>query len=164
MVGQDPARFRRSTTATRFPCEASDQAKNLALPLPSTTTSYSSGCDTFFPLRVNSSRSFHALAATISITTRNSGRTSRETTRIIPPGVRESLRSDQSLRSDRLNPYLAADSLPIISTISRHALAHSRHALAQRFMCSSSGNFSHSLPQLSQALAQASHTRTAIGP
>ena len=45
MVGQDPARFRRSTTATRFPCEASDQAKNLALPLPSTTTSYSSGCD-----------------------------------------------------------------------------------------------------------------------
>src|SRR5262249_25463807 len=53
MVGQDPARFRRSTTATRFPCEASDQAKNLALPLPSTTTSYSSGCDTFFPLRVN---------------------------------------------------------------------------------------------------------------
>ena len=56
MVGQDPARFRRSTTATRFPCEASDQAKNLALPLPSTTTSYSSGCDTFFPLRVNSSR------------------------------------------------------------------------------------------------------------
>src|SRR5205823_12719326 len=60
MVGQDPARFRRSTTATRFPCEASDQAKDLALPLPSTTTSYSSGCDTFFPLRVNSSRSFHA--------------------------------------------------------------------------------------------------------
>src|SRR6516225_4824089 len=53
MVGQDPARFRRSTTATRFPCEASDQAKDLALPLPSTTTSYSSGCDTFFPLRVN---------------------------------------------------------------------------------------------------------------
>src|SRR5262245_56861622 len=77
MVGQDPARFRRSTTATRFPCEASDQAKDLALPLPSTTTSYSSGCDTFFPLRVNSSRSFHALAATISLTTRNSGRTSR---------------------------------------------------------------------------------------
>src|SRR5207249_5651296 len=35
------------------------------------------GCDTFFPLRVNSSRSFHALAATMSITTRNSGRTSR---------------------------------------------------------------------------------------
>src|SRR5690242_8308028 len=78
MVGQDPARFRRSTTATRFPCEASDQAKDLALPLPSTTKSYSSGCDTFFPLRVNSSRSFHALAATISITTRNSGRTSRD--------------------------------------------------------------------------------------
>src|SRR5262245_10936615 len=49
MVGQDPARFRRSTTATRFPCEASDQAKDLALPLPSTTTSYFSGCDTFFP-------------------------------------------------------------------------------------------------------------------
>src|SRR3954469_8306413 len=49
MVGQDPARFRRSTTATRFPCEASDQAKNLALPLPSTTTSYSAGCDTFSP-------------------------------------------------------------------------------------------------------------------
>src|SRR6516225_11191960 len=61
MVGQDPARFRRSTTATRFPCEASDQAKNLALPLPSTTTSYSSGCDTFFPLRVNSLRSFSCL-------------------------------------------------------------------------------------------------------
>src|SRR3954447_24038823 len=68
MVGQDPARFRRSMTATRFPCEASDQAKDLALPLPSTTTSYSSGCDTLFPLRVNSSRSCHALAATISIT------------------------------------------------------------------------------------------------
>src|SRR4051812_35238244 len=67
MVGQDPARFRRSTTATRFPCEASDQAKDLALPLPSTTTSYSSGCDTFFPIRVNASRSLHALAATISI-------------------------------------------------------------------------------------------------
>src|SRR3954453_22842416 len=83
---------------------------------------------------------------------------------LIPPGVRESLRSDPSLRSDRRNPYLAADSLPIISTISRHALAHSRHALAQRFMCSSSGNFSHSLPQLSHALAHASHTRTAIGP
>ena len=74
------------------------------------------------------------------------------------------LRSDGSLRSDRRNPYLAADSLPIISTISRHALAHSRHALAQRFMCSSSGNFSHSVPQLSHALAHASHTRTAIGP
>src|SRR5262245_19614436 len=56
MVGQDPARFRRSTTATRFPCEASDQAKNLALPLPSTTTSYPSGCATLFPLRLNSSR------------------------------------------------------------------------------------------------------------
>src|SRR6185312_9549852 len=70
MVGQDPARFRRSTTATRFPCEASDQAKNLALPLPSTTTSYSSGCDTLFPLRVNSSRSCHASAATISIPAR----------------------------------------------------------------------------------------------
>ena len=56
MVGQDPARLRRSTTATRFPCEASDQAKDLALPLPSTTTSYSSGCDMFFPLRVNPSR------------------------------------------------------------------------------------------------------------
>src|SRR3954451_6462692 len=83
---------------------------------------------------------------------------------LIPPGVREALRSDPSLRSDRLNPYLAADSLPIISTISRHALAHSRHALAQRFMCSSSGNFSHSLPQLSHALAHASHTRDAIGP
>src|SRR5262249_51843554 len=54
MVGQEPARFRRSTTATRFPCEASDQARDRALPLPSTTTSYSSGCDTFFPLRVNS--------------------------------------------------------------------------------------------------------------
>src|SRR5437588_10607163 len=52
MVGQDPARFRRSTTATRFPCEASDQAKDLALPLPSTTTSYSSGCDTFFPFEL----------------------------------------------------------------------------------------------------------------
>src|SRR6516225_9097519 len=52
MVGQDPARFRRSTTATRFPCEASDQAKNLALPLPSTTTSYSSGCDTFSPFEL----------------------------------------------------------------------------------------------------------------
>src|ERR1043166_5239527 len=74
MVGQDPARFRRSTTATRFPCEASDQAKDLALPLPRTTTSYSSGCDTFFPLRVNSSRSFHASAATIPITTRKSTR------------------------------------------------------------------------------------------
>src|SRR5262245_52134904 len=76
----------------------------------------------------------------------------------------ELLRSDPSLRSDRLNPYLAADSLPIISTISRHALAHSRHAFAQRFMCSSSANFSHSLPQLSHALAHASHTRAAIGP
>src|SRR5262245_25232157 len=62
MVGQDPARFRRSTTATRFPCEASDQAKDLALPLPSTTTSYSSGSDTFFLLRVNSSSAFHALS------------------------------------------------------------------------------------------------------
>src|SRR3954452_18155821 len=79
MVGQDPARFRPSTTATRFPCEASDQAKNLALPLPNTTTSYSSGCDTFFPLRVHSSREFYGVAATISITTRNSGGTSRET-------------------------------------------------------------------------------------
>src|SRR5581483_7538836 len=52
-------------------------------PLPSTTTSYSSGCDTCFPPRVNSTRSFPALATTISITTRNSGRTSRETTRSI---------------------------------------------------------------------------------
>src|SRR6185369_8196087 len=52
MVGQDPARFRRSTTAARFPCEAIDQAKDLALPLPSTTTSYSSGCDTFFPFEL----------------------------------------------------------------------------------------------------------------
>src|SRR5690242_7366816 len=97
MVGQDPARFRRSTTATRFPCEASDQAKDLALPLPSTTTSYSSGCDTFFPPRVNSSRSFHALAATISITTRNSGCTRRETTRSIKTGraaPRERLREN----------------------------------------------------------------------
>src|SRR6476660_4098260 len=56
MVGQDPARFRRSTTATRFPCEASDQAKDLALPLPSTTTSYSSGCDTFSPFQLLSLR------------------------------------------------------------------------------------------------------------
>src|SRR5262249_11123847 len=91
MVGQDPARFRRSTTATRFRCEASDQAKDLALPLPSTTTSYSSGCDTFFPLRVNSSRYFHALAATISITTRNSGRPRRcsaSTTRPPTPPTR----------------------------------------------------------------------------
>src|SRR5262249_11711388 len=48
----DPGRFRRSTTATRFPCEASDQAKDLALPLPSTTTSYSSGFDTFSPFEL----------------------------------------------------------------------------------------------------------------
>src|SRR5262249_30006594 len=52
MVGQDPARFRRSMTATRFPCEDSDQATNLALPLPSTSTSYSSRCGTFFPLDI----------------------------------------------------------------------------------------------------------------
>src|SRR5262249_6857004 len=109
MVGQDPARFRRSTTATRFPCEASDQAKDLALPLPSTTTSYSSGCDTFFPLRVNSSRSFHALAATISITTRNSGRTSRETTRSIKTGRAVGGCGRQRLGALVLAPHHGAD-------------------------------------------------------
>ena len=50
MLGQDPVTYRRSTTAARFPCEASDQAKNLPLPLPSTTRSYSSGCDMFSSL------------------------------------------------------------------------------------------------------------------
>src|SRR5262249_19791746 len=65
---------------------------------------------------------------------------------------------------NRLNLYLPADPLPTIWIISRQALAQSRHALAQRFMCSSAGNFSHSVPQASHALAHASHERTAIGP
>ena len=41
MLGQDPVTYRCSTTTARFPCEASDQAKNLPLPPPSTTSSYS---------------------------------------------------------------------------------------------------------------------------
>src|SRR5262249_58242031 len=45
MLGQDPVTYRRSMTADRFPCDASDQANDLALPLPSTTKSYSSQCD-----------------------------------------------------------------------------------------------------------------------
>ena len=52
MLGQEPATYRRSTTAVRFPCEASDQARNLPLPLPSTTTSYSSGCAMLFQFLV----------------------------------------------------------------------------------------------------------------
>ena len=48
MLGQDPPTYRRSITARRFPCEANVQASSLpAAPLPSTTTSYSSGCDIF---------------------------------------------------------------------------------------------------------------------
>src|SRR5215467_7125750 len=45
MLGQDPVTYRRSMTADRFPCDASDQANDLTLPLPSTTKSYSSQCD-----------------------------------------------------------------------------------------------------------------------
>src|SRR5215831_12386813 len=45
MLGQDPVTYRRSMTADRFPCDASDQANDLSLPLPSTTKSYSSQCD-----------------------------------------------------------------------------------------------------------------------
>src|SRR5262245_4068307 len=45
MLGQDPVTYRRSITADRFPCDASDQANDLSLPLPSTTKSYSSQCD-----------------------------------------------------------------------------------------------------------------------
>ena len=45
MLAHDPVTYRRSTTAARFPCEASDQATNLPLPLPITTKSYSSGYD-----------------------------------------------------------------------------------------------------------------------
>src|SRR5215470_11306081 len=45
MLGQDPVTYRRSMTADRFPCDTSDQANDLALPLPSTTKSYSSQCD-----------------------------------------------------------------------------------------------------------------------
>src|SRR5262245_64035957 len=45
MLGQEPVTYRRSMTADRFPCGASDQANDLALPLPSTTKSYSSQCD-----------------------------------------------------------------------------------------------------------------------
>jgi hypothetical protein len=48
--------------------------------------------------------------------------------------------------------------------MSRQAVAQSRQALAQDFMCSSSGCFSQALPQLSHALAQASQMRVAIGP
>ena len=48
MLGHDPPTYRRSTTAMRFPCEASVQARSLpGAPLPRTTTSYSSGCDMF---------------------------------------------------------------------------------------------------------------------
>ena len=43
MFGHDPPTYRRSTTATRFPSAPSAQASSLpALPLPSTTRSYSS--------------------------------------------------------------------------------------------------------------------------
>ncbi len=46
MLGQDPPTYRRSMTATRFPCEANVQASSLpAAPLPRTTTSYSSRTD-----------------------------------------------------------------------------------------------------------------------
>src|SRR5262249_18183047 len=54
-----------------------------------------------FPLRVNSSRSFHALAATISITTRNSGRTSRDTTRSTRTAAR------RRGNADARTPFLA---------------------------------------------------------
>src|SRR5262249_59811351 len=45
MLGQDPVTYRRSMTADRLPCDASDQANDLSLPLPSTTKSYPSQCD-----------------------------------------------------------------------------------------------------------------------
>ena len=46
MLGQDPPTYRRSITATRFPCEASVQARSLpAAPLPRMTRSYSSAVD-----------------------------------------------------------------------------------------------------------------------
>ena len=48
MLGQAPPTYRRSMTATRFPCEANVQESSLpGAPLPRTTTSYSSGCDIF---------------------------------------------------------------------------------------------------------------------
>ena len=48
MLGHDPPTYRRSTTAERFPCEASVQARSLpAAPLPRTTTSKFSGLGTF---------------------------------------------------------------------------------------------------------------------
>src|SRR5262249_8529550 len=53
MFGQAPPTYFLSITATRFPCEASDQESSLpGAPLPRTTTSYSSGCDMFFSFEV----------------------------------------------------------------------------------------------------------------
>src|SRR5947209_11245247 len=48
--GHDPPTYRRSTTATRFPSDASVHARYLPTsPLPRMTTSYCSGFDTVYP-------------------------------------------------------------------------------------------------------------------
>src|SRR5947209_2304365 len=50
MFGQAPPRYFRSITATRLPPDASDQLRSLPpAPLPSTTTSYSSGPAIVYP-------------------------------------------------------------------------------------------------------------------
>ncbi len=55
-------------------------------------------------------------------------------------------------------------SWPACLTISRHAFSHTRHSLAQAVMCSSSGNFSHSLAQAAQASAQVTQMIPEKGP
>ena len=53
---------------------------------------------------------------------------------------------------------------PACLIISRHALPQSRQAFAHFFMCSSVGNSSHALAQLSHTVAHASQMVFAIGP
>src|SRR5438445_11398247 len=49
-------------------------------------------------------------------------------------------------------------------SMSRQALAQSRHAFAHFCMCASSGVFAQAAAQMSQAFTQDSHIVTAIGP
>src|SRR6516165_5135578 len=50
---------------------------------------------------------------------------------------------------------LVAPGRPVCWSMSLHAFSHLRHSWAHFFICSSSGNFSHVLPQRSHASAQA---------
>src|SRR6516165_5393150 len=59
MLGQEPPIYFRSITTTRIPFLARVQARYLpASPQPSTTTSYSSGCD--MGVCIDTNGSFHA--------------------------------------------------------------------------------------------------------